>query len=152
SFPSLLLAGTAAWMPRDPSGRTCRIRRIQARTITMIAVIFEVWPTSGRKADYLDHAARLRGELAHVDGFISVERFQSLADPGKLLSVSFWRDEAAVAQWRGHAGHRATQSAGRSGIFRDYRLRVAAVVRDYGMTQSREQTPGDSRIAHDGVI
>jgi len=118
----------------------------------MIAVIFEVWPTSGCKADYLDQAARLRGELEHMDGFISVERFQSLTDSDKLLSVSFWRDEAAVAQWRRHAGHRATQSAGRHGIFRDYRLRVAAVVRDYGMTQRREQAPGDSRVAHDAVM
>jgi len=120
--------------------------------MTMIAVIFEVWPSSGRKADYLDHATRLRAELGCVDGFISVERFQSLADPDKLLSVSFWRDEAAVARWRCHAAHRATQSAGRRGIFRDYRLRVAAVARDYGMTQSREQAPGDSRAAHDAVI
>jgi heme-degrading monooxygenase HmoA len=118
----------------------------------MIAVIFEVWPANGRKADYLDHAARLRGELAHVEGFISVERFQSLADPDKLLSLSFWRDEAAVAQWRRHAGHRAAQSAGRKGIFRDYRLRVAAVVRDYGKTQRREQAPGDSRVVYNGVI
>ena len=118
----------------------------------MIAVIFEAWPANGRKADYLDHATRLRVELEHVEGFISVERFQSLADPDKLLSVSFWRDEAAVAQWRRHAAHRATQSAGRSGIFRDYRLCVAAVVRDYGMTRGREQAPGDSRIAHDAVV
>jgi heme-degrading monooxygenase HmoA len=118
----------------------------------MIAVIFEVWPANGRKADYLDHAARLRVELEHVDGFISVERFQSLTDPDKLLSVSFWRDEAAVATWRRHADHRATQAAGRNGIFRDYRLRVAAVVRDYGMTQAREQAPGDSRITHDAVM
>ena len=118
----------------------------------MIAVIFEVWPASGRKVDYLDHAARLRGELERVDGFISVERFQSLADPDKLLSMSFWRDEAAVAEWRRHAGHRATQSAGRKGIFRDYRLCVAAVVRDYGMTQGRDQAPGDSRVAHDAVM
>jgi len=118
----------------------------------MIAVIFEAWPTNGRKADYLDHAARLRGELEDVEGFISVERFQSLADPDKLLSLSFWRDEAAVAQWRCHAVHRATQSAGRSGIFRDYRLRVANVVRDYGMAHGREQAPGDSRITHDAVM
>jgi heme-degrading monooxygenase HmoA len=69
----------------------------------MIAVIFEVWPANGRKADYLDHAARLRVELEHVDGFISVERFQSLTDPDKLLSVSVWRDEVAVAAWRRHA-------------------------------------------------
>lgn len=104
----------------------------------MIAVIFEVWPADGRKFEYLDHAARLRQELQEIDGFISVERFQSLVDADKLLSVSFWRDEAAVARWREHAGHREVQAAGRSGIFRDYRLRVAAVVRDYGMTERRE--------------
>jgi len=118
----------------------------------MIAVIFEVWPSDGRKADYLDHAERLRGELRQVEGFISVERFQSLTDPDKLLSLSFWRDEDAVAQWRRHAEHRATQSAGRRGIFNDYRLRVAGVMRDYGMVQRREQAPEDSRLAHDAVV
>ena len=117
----------------------------------MIAVIFEVWPSSGRKADYLEHAERLRGELAQMEGFISVERFYSLSDPDKLLSLSFWRDEAAVGKWRRHAEHRATQSAGRRGIFRDYRLRVAGVIRDYGMTERREQAPEDSRLAHDPV-
>ena len=85
----------------------------------MIAVIFEVWPAECRRSDYLDYAARLRSELEQVDGFVSVERFQSLADPEKLLSVSFWRDEAAVAAWRGHAGHREAQEVGRGGIFRD---------------------------------
>src|SRR5260370_39063030 len=113
----------------------------------MIAVIFEAWPANGRKANYLDHAARLRGELEHVEGFISVERFQSLADPDKLLSVSFWRDEAAVAEWRRHSAHRATQSAGRSGIFRDYRLRVAAGGRDYRITRGPDGAPGGIRIA-----
>ena len=117
----------------------------------MIAVIFEVWPTNGRKDDYMDRAARLRSALDRMDGFISVERFQSLIDPDKLLSISFWRDEAAVAAWRQHAGHRETQSAGREGIFRDYRLRVAAVVRDYAMTQRREQAPEDSHAAHDAI-
>ena len=115
----------------------------------MIAVIFEVVPADGRKDDYLEHAARLRGELEKVDGFISVERFQSLTNPEKILSLSFWRDEKAVTAWRCHAGHRATQSAGRKGIFRDYRLRVAAVMRDYGMSERREQAPADSRAAHD---
>jgi heme-degrading monooxygenase HmoA len=118
----------------------------------MIAVIFEVWPADGRKADYLDYGARLRGELERIDGFISIERFQSLADPGKLLSLSFWRDEAAVAAWRCHDGHRAAQAAGRSGILRDYRLRVASVSRDYGMTQTREQAPQDSSIVHNALI
>lgn len=114
----------------------------------MIVVIFEVWPAEARKDQYLDHAARLRDELHSMDGFISVERFQSLTDPDKLLSLSFWRDEAAVAGWRNQPHHRATQAAGRSSIFREYRLQVAAVVRDYGMTDRREQAPADSRDAH----
>jgi heme-degrading monooxygenase HmoA len=118
----------------------------------MIAVIFEVWPADGRKAEYLDYAASLRSELVRMDGFISVERFQSLTDPGKLLSLSIWRDEGAVAAWRRHAGHRAAQAAGRGGIFRDYRLRVAAVVRDYGMTQTREQAPQDGISADNALI
>lgn len=116
----------------------------------MIAVIFEVMPTQTRKRDYLDHAARLKVELEQMDGFVSVERFQSLSDPDKLLSLSFWRDEAAA--WRCHAGHRATQTAGRRGIFQDYRLRVAAVIRDYGLTERREQAPADSRTVHDALI
>ncbi len=114
----------------------------------MIAVIFEVLPASGQLENYLEHAARLRGELDAVDGFISIERFQSLTDPDRILSLSFWRDENAVTQWRNHAHHRATQSAGRNGIFEDYRLRVAAVVRDYTMRERREQAPNDSRSAH----
>jgi len=119
----------------------------------MIAVIFELWPAEGRKVDYLDYAAQLRAELEQVDGFISNERFQSLSDPSKLLSVSFWRDEAAVAAWRRHAGHRTAREAGRSdGIFRDYRLRVAGIVRDYGMTQTREQAPQDGGIADNALM
>lgn len=114
----------------------------------MIAVIFEVWPADGRKESYLDHAARLRAELEKIDGFISVERFQSITDPVKMLSLSFWRDEAAVARWRNHMGHRATQGAGRAGVFRDYRLRVADVLRDYGMSDRREEAPADSRATH----
>ena len=115
----------------------------------MIAVIFEVFPAEGRKGDYLEHAARLKTELECMDGFISVERFQSLTDPDKLLSLSFWRDEEAVAGWRARACHRAAQSAGRNGIFRDYRLRVAAVSRDYGLSERREQAPADSRAIYD---
>jgi len=110
----------------------------------MIAVIFEVWPAAGRESAYLDIAASLRDELAAIPGFISVERFQSLTEPGKLLSLSFFRDEAAVAEWRNRERHRAAQSAGRGGIFADYRLRIAAVTRDYGMND-REQAPPDSR-------
>ena len=114
----------------------------------MIAVIFEVWPADGHKTAYLDHAARLRPELEKIDGFVSVERFESLTEPGKILSLSFWRDEEAVARWRNQPSHRATQSAGRGGIFKDYRLRVAGVLRDYGMTERREQAPQDSRLHH----
>jgi heme-degrading monooxygenase HmoA len=117
----------------------------------MIAVIFEVWPADGRRESYLDHAARLRPELEKIPGFISVERFQSITDPGKMLSLSFWRDEDAVAAWRNQAMHRATQAAGRGGIFSDYRLRVAGVLRDYGMAERREQAPADSRRKHDAA-
>jgi heme-degrading monooxygenase HmoA len=116
----------------------------------MIAVIFEVEPAEGRNNDYLDHAARLRPELERIPGFISVERFRSLSNPAKLLSLSFWEDEAAVARWRNHPAHRAAQAAGRAGIFAGYRLRVAAVLRDYGMEARREQAPEDSRARHGG--
>jgi heme-degrading monooxygenase HmoA len=114
----------------------------------MIAVIFEVWPAPGRKDDYLRLAASLRDELDHMDGFISIERFQSLTEPEKLLSLSVWRDEEAVAAWRNNPRHRTTQAAGRGGIFADYRLRIAAVIRDYGMTD-RAQAPADSRRTHE---
>jgi len=113
----------------------------------MIAVIFEVRPADGQAGAYLDHAARLRAALMGMDGFISVERFQSLTDPAKLLSLSFWRDEAAVAGWRNQAAHRETQAAGRAGIFAGYRLRVAAVLRDYGL-EERAEAPADSRAVH----
>src|SRR2546426_1930935 len=99
----------------------------------MIAVIFEVWPAEGRRQDYLDVAAALRPLLEQIDGFISVERFESLYEPGKILSLSFFRDETAVAQWRSLEQHRVAQARGRAGVFRDYRLRVAGVIRDYGM-------------------
>jgi heme-degrading monooxygenase HmoA len=113
----------------------------------MIAVIFEVVPKRGRLENYLEIAASLTPDLQRIDGFISVERFESLKQPGKLLSLSFWRDEAAVARWRQTEHHRAAQSAGRGEVFQDYRLRVAAVVRDYGM-EERDQAPGDSREVH----
>jgi heme-degrading monooxygenase HmoA len=114
----------------------------------MIAVIFEVWPTQERRREYLDIAAALRPELEAIDGFISVERFESLSEPGKLLSLSFWRDEAAVAAWRNLNAHRGAQARGRAGIFADYRLRVTSVIRDYGMTE-RAEVPDDSRAIHD---
>jgi heme-degrading monooxygenase HmoA len=112
----------------------------------MIAVIFEVWPREGQREPYLSMAARLREDLAQIDGFVSVERFQSLTEPGKMLSLSFWRDEAALAAWRARERHRTAQKAGRDRMFADYRLRVAAVARDYGM-ESRDAAPADSRAA-----
>ncbi len=114
----------------------------------MIAVIFEVWPAEGRKDDYLAIAKQLREDLVLVDGFISVERFQSLTDPDKLLSLSIFRDEAAVATWRNLHRHRSAQAEGRDGVFSNYRIRVASILRDYGMTERREQAPGDSRARH----
>ena len=113
----------------------------------MIAIIFEVWPAEGRKHEYLDIAAGLRPELAKIDGFISIERFASLSNDGKILSLSFFRDELAVQAWRNLEAHRVAQAKGRGGIFSDYRLRVAGVIRDYGMFQ-REQAPADSRQKH----
>ena len=115
----------------------------------MIAVIFEVLPHAGRRQTYLDAAESLRPQLEKIDGFLSIERFESLAQPGRILSLSFWRDEQAVAQWRNFGEHRRIQSAGRETIFADYRLRVAEVIRDYGLND-RAQAPGDSRRAHDG--
>ena len=113
----------------------------------MIAVIFEVVPAPGRKQEYLDIAASLRPELEKMDGFISIERFESLTNQGKILSLSVWRDEEAVMRWRQFEGHRLAQAKGRGGIFADYRLRVASVIRDYGMFE-RDQTPADSRAIH----
>jgi heme-degrading monooxygenase HmoA len=113
----------------------------------MIAVIFEVVPNDGHAQDYFDIAAALKPQIADIDGFLSIERFQSLADPGRYLSLSFWRDEAAVAQWRNTSEHRAAQAAGRAGILSDYRLRIAEVTRDYGRLD-RTQAPADSRAVH----
>lgn len=113
----------------------------------MIAVIFEVMIREGGKDAYLGAAASLRPLLEKIDGFLSIERFESLSEPGKLLSLSFWRDEEAVAQWRCLDAHRDVQRAGRSQIFADYRLRVAAVLRDYGM-HDRDEAPADSKAAH----
>jgi len=113
----------------------------------MIAVLFEAWPAPGEDETYLDLAAALRPELDHVEGFLGIERFRSLADPDKLLSLSWWRDEAAIAAWRNLPAHRATQARGRAGVFADYRLRIAEVVRDYGL-KDRAEAPADSREAH----
>jgi heme-degrading monooxygenase HmoA len=114
----------------------------------MVVVIFEVWPAPGRRAEYLDIAARLKPELEKIDGFLSIERFQSLNDEGKVLSLSFWRDEEAVRAWRNTENHRRAQAKGRGGVFADYRLRVASVARDYGMKE-RDQAPRDSRAVHE---
>jgi heme-degrading monooxygenase HmoA len=113
----------------------------------MIAVIFEVTPAPGQMDTYLAHATKLRPLLDGHSGFISVERFQSLSAPEKLLSLSFFTDEAAIAAWRNTPHHRTTQSAGRHGIFTDYRLRIAEVSRDYGL-HDRAEAPKDSRLHH----
>jgi len=112
----------------------------------MMAVIFEVWPAPGRKDEYLQLAAARRKEVEQIDGFISVERFESLYEEGKLLSLQFWRDDAAIGRWRNHLDHRRAQAMGRGGMFADYRLRVAEVVRDYGPHQ-RDEAPADSALS-----
>jgi heme-degrading monooxygenase HmoA len=114
----------------------------------MIAVIFEVWPKPEHKQQYLDLAAELKPVLEKIDGFISVERFESITEKGKMLSLSFFRDEAAVEAWRNVPGHRKTQARGRAKIFENYRLRIAGVIRDYGMNE-RAQAPKDSRAVHE---
>jgi heme-degrading monooxygenase HmoA len=114
----------------------------------MVAIIFEVSPREGYRQEYLDIAARLRPVLEGMDGFLSVERFESLTQPGKLLSLSFWRDEAAVLAWRRLEAHRSAQERGRAVVFEDYRLRVASVVRDYGLRE-RAEAPLDSALFHD---
>lgn len=113
----------------------------------MIAVIFEVEPAAGERQTYLNEASDLKPLLETIDGFISLERFQSLASEAKILSLSFWRDEAAIARWRTTPEHRAAQRMGRNGVFANYRLRIAAVIRDYGLT-SREEAPPDSKAEH----
>ena len=113
----------------------------------MIAVIFEVEPADGKRDAYLGIAADLRPLLDGIDGFVSVERFQSLANPQRVLSLSFWRDEEAIRAWRNTEEHRQAQKAGRGGVFAGYRLRIAQVIRDYGMTE-REGAPTDSRAQH----
>jgi heme-degrading monooxygenase HmoA len=131
-------------LPKWPPAAVSRWKRHEDR---MIAVIFEVIPHTDTKQNYLDIAASLRPRLDHIDGFISIERFQSLSDPGKVLSLSFWRDEEAIAQWRTTGEHRNAQARGRAGIFQDYRLRIAGVIRDYGL-RDRDQAPADSRCVH----
>ncbi len=113
----------------------------------MIAVLFEVCFQDGQQGAYLEAAQRLRQQLEQWDGFISVERFESLSQPGKLLSLSLWRDEAAVQSWRNAEAHRATQGLGRETVFSHYRLLVASVLRDYGL-RDRAQAPADSQRAH----
>jgi heme-degrading monooxygenase HmoA len=115
----------------------------------MIAVIFEVEPHPQHRQTYLETAAALKARLEKMDGFVSIERFESLAQPGKILSLSFWRDEKAVERWRNIEEHRRAQAAGRATLFADYRLRIAQVLRDYGKNE-RAQAPEDSRSAHGG--
>lgn len=113
----------------------------------MIAVIFELEPRPECEGTYFSLAADLKPVLETIEGFISVERFQSLSMPGRYLSLSFWEDEAAVQRWRTREAHRNAQRSGRDTVFAEYRLRVAHVVRDYGLTD-RAQAPDDSREQH----
>ena len=113
----------------------------------MVAVLFEAFPAKGKWDEYMDIAAKLRPELNQIEGFISIERFQSIHNPQKVMSLSFWKDEESIRQWRNIELHRIAQKEGRSSIFDNYRLRVATVQRDYGMTE-REQAPGDSKTIH----
>ena len=113
----------------------------------MIAVIFEFTPAPGRFPDYMALVETLKPELAKAEGFISLERFESITTPGKFVSLQFWRDEESVAKWRNVQKHREAQKKGRGGIFASYRLRIAGVIRDYTM-DGRSQAPSDSVAAH----
>ena len=115
----------------------------------MIVVIFEVEPHAAHKQQYLDIAASLRPQLEQIDGFISIERFQSLTDENKILSLSFFRDEQAIKDWRTLQSHRQAQSKGRENIFANYRIRIAGVIRDYGLNE-RDEAPQDSKDIHEG--
>jgi heme-degrading monooxygenase HmoA len=119
------------------------------RGVIMLAVIFEVIPNDAGKSEYLDIAADLRRLLENRDGFVSIERFQSLTDERKILSLSFWRDEAAIQSWRNEMEHRSAQQKGRANLFDSYRIRVAEVIRDYTQSE-RSEVPDDSRKHHDG--
>lgn len=113
----------------------------------MIAVIFEAFPADGKWDEYFDMAARLKPELMKIDGFISIERFQSVSNPQKVLSLSFWQTQENITQWRNLEIHRNAQSEGRNSIFNNYRIRIADVLRDYGMTD-RNQAPDDSKVIY----
>jgi heme-degrading monooxygenase HmoA len=113
----------------------------------VITVIFEFTPAEGRFSEYLDLVATLKADLERADGFISLERFESITTKGKFVSLQFWRDEEAVRKWRNLQRHREVQAKGRAGIFTSYRLRIASVVRDYTMDE-RAQAPADSVRVH----
>jgi heme-degrading monooxygenase HmoA len=113
----------------------------------MIAVIFEFTPAPGKTAEYFALGTALKADVEKFDGFVSIERFESVTHPGRFVSLSFWRDEAALTAWRNVQGHREAQARGRGGVFSDYRLRVASVMRDYGLHE-RGEAPADSRKAH----
>src|SRR5256885_13143860 len=125
---------SASGFQRSGDGFALKARRTQPSSrCSMIAVIFEVWPKPGHKQRYLDLAAELRPLLDQIDGFISIERFESIYEPGKMLSLSFFRDEAAASAWRSLEAHRRAQAGGRGELFADHRLRIAGGIRDYGL-------------------
>lgn len=102
----------------------------------MYAVIFEVEISDGKKDQYLNIAAHLKEQLVKMPGFISIERFESLVTEGKLLSLSFWEEEKHLLLWKKNIDHMAAQKEGRDSIFKDYRIRIAEVKRDYTMETS----------------
>lgn len=113
----------------------------------MIAVIFEFTPAAGRFPEYLQLVEQLAPELEKAEGFVSLERYESITAPGKYVSLQFWKDEASVRKWRNAQLHREAQKKGRGGIFASYRLRIAGVVRDYTL-EARAQAPADSVAVH----
>ena len=113
----------------------------------VIAVVSELWPYPDRRADYIALAKEIRPLLEAIDGFISAERFESCGEPGKYLSFSLWRDEAALARWRNLEEHRVIMAKGRGGILRDYRIRATSVLWDYSL-ESRADAPADSRALY----
>ncbi|MEP2669756.1 MAG: antibiotic biosynthesis monooxygenase [Cyclobacteriaceae bacterium] len=119
----------------------------QSNEKASVAVIFEVIPAENHMEEYLDIAQQLLRQLNQIEGFISIERFSSLNTPGKILSLSYWRDEEAVREWRNTEDHRWAQSKGRNEVFSDYRLRVVNVLREYGMND-RLEAPNDSKVHH----
>ena len=103
-----------------------------------VVVLFEVTPTAEGKVRYLELAAQLKLLLSDAKGFIHSERFSSLNEEGKLLSLNVWENEESVKKWRNELHHRMSQSEGRERLFENYRITVAYVIREYDDYNRRE--------------